>query len=658
MAQSGYTPILIYASGTASNTPSSSNLTTGASGAELAINYADGKLFYKDGAGTVQTIASKASVTGTVSSVGFTGGLISVATATTTPALTVAGTSGGIPYFSSASTWASSAALAANAIVLGGGAGAAPATTTTGIGVVTALGVNTGTAGAFVVNGGALGTPSSGTVTNLTGTASININGTVGATTPNTGAFTSLSYTTTLTGGTGVIAIGTNQFYKDASGNVGIGTSSPTVKLQVSGGTAIQGAGFPTAGAGIELSYNSGTNLASFQAYDRTGSAWKDLEINSLTSRFGTSGSERMRIDSSGNVGIGTSSPSNTLHVVGSQLLTSSSAETKFNITNTGTGGLNWWIGSTNNSSGAVGGGRLAFYDQTSNAARMVIDNAGNVGIGTSSPVNKLDVTGAAGTNGDARSLISVVDSTAFALGVGGGITFRAKYNTAGSYFDAGNIKGIKENATDGNSASALAFSTQANGGSPTERMRISSAGDLSVGTANSAPGNGSGNNVAGFAANSNGTTWASRSGFEALSVNRVDTTGGVLRAASAGTQVGGISVTSSATAFNTSSDYRLKQDIAPMTGALIKVAALKPVTYKWKRDGSDGEGFIAHELAEVCPQAVTGDKDAVDADGNPVHQGIDTSFLVATLTAAIQEQQALITSLTARIVALESTQP
>jgi hypothetical protein len=89
--------------------------------------------------------------------------------------------------------------LAANALVVGGGAGAAPSTVTTGTGVVTALGVNTGSAGAFVVNGGALGTPSSGTVTNLTGTASININGTVGATTPTSGAFTTLSASSTTT---------------------------------------------------------------------------------------------------------------------------------------------------------------------------------------------------------------------------------------------------------------------------------------------------------------------------------------------------------------------------------------------------------------------------------------------------------------------------
>jgi hypothetical protein len=86
------------------------------------------------------------------------------------------------------------------------------------------------------------------------------------------------------------------------------------------------------------------------------------------------------------------------------------------------------------------------------------------------------------------------------------------------------------------------------------------------------------------------------------------------------------------------------------MTGALAKVALLKPCTYKWNADGSDGEGFIAHELAEVVPQCVTGEKDAVDAEGNPKYQGIDTSFLVATLTAAIQEQQAIIESLKARL--------
>ena len=91
------------------------------------------------------------------------------------------------------------------------------------------------------------------------------------------------------------------------------------------------------------------------------------------------------------------------------------------------------------------------------------------------------------------------------------------------------------------------------------------------------------------------------------------------------------------------------------MTGALDTVLQLKPVTYKWKVDGSDGQGFIAHELQAVVPDCVTGEKDAVDAEGNPQYQGIDTSFLVATLTAAIQEQQALITQLQADVATLKA---
>ena len=148
------------------------------------VGYGTGTAHAYTAAGTTGQVLTSATAgtptwstptTGTVTSVAqtFTGGIVSVAgspiTSSGTLALTVAGTSGGVPYFSSGSAWATSAALAASAIVLGGGAGAAPATTTTGTGVVTALGVNTGTAGAFVVNGGGLGTPSAGVLTNCTG---------------------------------------------------------------------------------------------------------------------------------------------------------------------------------------------------------------------------------------------------------------------------------------------------------------------------------------------------------------------------------------------------------------------------------------------------------------------------------------------------------
>jgi hypothetical protein len=131
------------------------------------------------------------------------------------------------------------------------------------------------------------------------------------------------------------------------------------------------------------------------------------------------------------------------------------------------------------------------------------------------------------------------------------------------------------------------------------------------------------------------------------LFVNTFSNTGTAIRffsnIGSSQNAAGTITLSTASTAYNTSSDYRLKENIAPMVGALDKVALLKPVTYKWKSDGSNGQGFIAHELQAIVPDAVTGEKDAVDADGNPEYQGVDTSFLVATLTAAIQELKARI---------------
>jgi Chaperone of endosialidase len=188
---------------------------------------------------------------------------------------------------------------------------------------------------------------------------------------------------------------------------------------------------------------------------------------------------------------------------------------------------------------------------------------------------------------------------------------------------------------------------------SSSEAMRITSAGNVAIGvtTANAkltVTGGGSGPTVY-FTQ----TTAGSYTGIFDSVINGA--TYYLVSFSAAGTQTGSIASNGTTTTYGVTSDYRLKENVAPMTGALETVAKLKPVTYTWKSNGSDGQGFIAHELQEIVPDCVVGNKDAVDADGKPRYQNIDTSFLVATLTKAIQEQQALITTLQTQVSALQA---
>ena len=242
------TALPIANGGTAlTTTPTNGQLLVGnGTGYTLAAITAGSNITITNGAGSI-SIAGNA---GTVTSVGFTGGLLSIATATSTPAITVAGTSGGIPYFSSGSTWATSAALAANALVVGGGAGAAPATVTTGTGVVTALGVNTGSSGAFMVQGSAI--ISTSTVNDSAGTGY-----TIGYRQMPQNSQTGATYTLVLaddgkhiyltTGSTNTITVPTNAsvafpigtVVTVVNGNSGICTiSGPTTGLQLANGAA------------------------------------------------------------------------------------------------------------------------------------------------------------------------------------------------------------------------------------------------------------------------------------------------------------------------------------------------------------------------------------------------------------------------------------
>ena len=118
---------------------------------------------------------------------------------------------------------------------------------------------------------------------------------------------------------------------------------------------------------------------------------------------------------------------------------------------------------------------------------------------------------------------------------------------------------------------------------------------------------------------------------------------------------IGNIGATQSIVSYNSASDYRLKKNVAPLAAGLANINALTPVTYDWTNSDESGEGFLAHELQAVIPYAVTGEKDAVNADGSIKPQGVDYSKIVVHLVAAIQELSAKNDALEARLAALEA---
>jgi hypothetical protein len=273
------------------------------------------------------------------------------------------------------------------------------------------------------------------------------------------------------------------------------------------------------------------------------------------------------------------------------------------------------------------------------NGLTVPLTTAGFFGVGTASPTSPLQVN-TAGVNTTVQ-----INSTDANGGYGANLSLN-NTGTGGRQY----VIYSTSNADGEVGGGKLKF-TDATAG--TTRMLIDSSGNLLVKkTASSS----SADNNVGAQLGVTGKCIFEASGDRALILNRLSDNGIIQEFfRGAGNQVGNIQANTSSVAYNTSSDYRLKEDIAPMTGALAKVTQLKPVTYKWKSDGEEGQGFIAHELQAIVPDCVTGEKDAVDADGNPVYQGIDTSFLVATLTAAIQELKTIVDAQAAEIAELKA---
>ena len=185
-----------------------------------------------------------------------------------------------------------------------------------------------------------------------------------------------------------------------------------------------------------------------------------------------------------------------------------------------------------------------------------------------------------------------------------------------------------------------LVFATTAAGNStPSERMRINSGGDVLIGRTTTL----SNDNIAGVYFSPQGVVVAQRAANPSMALNRMTDNGTIVVFNRQGSGVGTISVTTTATAYNTSSDYRLKQNVEPMVGGLAKLAQLAPKTFEFINEPNvKVDGFIAHEVQAVVPQAVTGEKDGEEM------QGLDHSKLVPVLVAAVQE-------LAAKVAALEA---
>lgn len=359
-------------------------------------------------------------------------------------------------------------------------------------------------------------------------------------------------------------------------------------------------------------------------------------DTSGVLSLASNNGTVAMTIDTAQKVGIGTASPTNTLdiQVANARVNVQSTTTTNPAYVAFQTTGYNY-VGVDNSAGGGLFTGTSAYalalgtasaypvQIATNNTVRMTVDSSGNVGIGTASPTTKLYVTST--TN----RAYATVESTSTTAGPEAGISLK---NGNKNFLLFNDYDSSSLNVYD---ATAAAF-----------RMRIDSSGNLLVNTTSSVGVSSAKLEVKGGSSGGRPINTSVDIGTSANQISFNNTNG----------QVGSISTNGSLTSYNISSDRRLKDNIVPLKTGLSSILALKPSEYTYKADPSTKiQGFIADELQDIIPHAVTGEKDAVDENGIPIYQGVDASFLIPFLVKAIQEQQVLIENLTTRLSALEA---
>lgn len=273
--------------------------------------------------------------------------------------------------------------------------------------------------------------------------------------------------------------------------------------------------------------------------------------------------------------------------------------------------------------------GHVEIYTTSAGVAseKVRVDKDGNVGIGTSSPAaNSLSIARGSATNASVEI-------------AGNGNT---PSTTSFSLIQAGDNTAYIYNRANG----PILFGTN-----NLERARIDTSGNLLVGTTSGGSYKTQIESTTGNALllkTSAGVTqdcWQTQTSGNNVFIQFYTETAATLRGSITYNRGGGL------TAYNTTSDYRAKTVTGPVENALVKVASLKPSTGRMNGAEYEIDFFVAHELQEVVPSAVTGKKDAVNEDGSPNYQMVDKSAIIPLLTAAIQEQQALITQQAATLV-------